>query len=56
MACNEIEELNNRLQDSSSYGKRVPELENKIALLSQEIERLNSIVEKKNNDIRTLGG
>lgn len=32
------------------------EAENKIALLSQEVERLNAVVEKKNSEIRNLGG
>lgn len=27
-----------------------------MALLSQEVERLNSVIEKKNNEIRALGG
>jgi chromosome segregation ATPase len=48
-ACNEIEGLQKRLVDSSSHNKRIPDLENKVAMLSQEIERLNSVIEKKNN-------
>jgi len=31
--------------------KNIADMETKIALLSQEIERLNSILEKKNQDI-----
>lgn len=30
--------------------------ENKIALISQELERLNGVIERKNNEIRALGG
>ncbi len=35
-------------------GRKVAEYESKIALLSQEIERLNSILEKKNQEIGNL--
>ena len=30
--------------------------ENKIKILSEECERLNNLVQKKNNEIRNLGG
>lgn len=56
IACNEIEDLKKRLQDSSNFNRKIPELENKLALLSQEVERLNSVIEKKNAEIRALGG
>jgi chromosome segregation ATPase len=36
--------------------KRIAEYENKIGLLSQELERLNGVIERKNNEIRALGG
>jgi peptidoglycan hydrolase CwlO-like protein len=49
IACNDIEELKKRLQESMNTNRKIPEYENKIALLSQEIERLNSVVEKKNS-------
>jgi hypothetical protein len=39
-----------------SFKKFAFESESKIALLSQECERLNSVVEKKNGEIRALGG
>jgi chromosome segregation ATPase len=42
------------LNDSSNVNRRVPELEGKIAMLSQEIERLNSILDKKNGEIKAL--
>ena len=32
------------------------ESENRIAMLAQECERLNALVEKRNNEIRALGG
>ncbi len=51
----ENEDLRRRLvdtgNDNRSTNQRVAEYENKIALLSQEIERLNSVVEKKNNEV-----
>jgi chromosome segregation ATPase len=37
-------------------GRRNADSENKIAMLSQELERLNGVIEKKNNEIRALGG
>ena len=46
IVCNENEELQKRLGDSSRKGA---EVENKIAMLSQEIERLNGVIASKNN-------
>jgi len=40
----ENEDLRRRLVDSGDSNRRIAEYENKIALLSQEIERLNSVV------------
>jgi chromosome segregation ATPase len=40
----------------SGNKKNSAEYENKIALLTQELERLNSVIERKNNEIRALGG
>ena len=34
--------------------RQIREYENRVALLSQQIERLNSIVEAKNREIRSL--
>ncbi len=34
--------------------KRIAEYETKIAALSAEIERLNSVIDKKNNEIKAL--
>ena len=36
--------------------KKIAEYENKIAMLGQELERLNGVIERKNNEIRALGG
>lgn len=54
ITCNENEELKRRLQDAGAAGKRIPEYESKIAVLSQEIERLNGVIDKKNGEIKTL--
>lgn len=55
--CDECDELKRRLTDNDNGFKRYRgEVENKIAMLSQEIERLNGLVQKKNNQIRALGG
>ena len=49
--------MNKKLQENdNNFKKYRSQSENKIALLSQQIERLNSIIEKKNNEIRALGG
>lgn len=48
ITCNENEELKRRLQEITTTSRKTPELEAKVALLSQEIERLNSILDKKN--------
>jgi uncharacterized small protein (DUF1192 family) len=42
--------------DASVANKKVADYENKIALLSQELERLNNVIERKNSEIRALGG
>ena len=34
--------------------RKIAEYENRIALLSQEIERLNSVIEKKNHEVGGL--
>ena len=35
-------------------GRKIAEYENRIAMLSQEIERLNSVIEKKNQELGNL--
>lgn len=54
ITCNENEELKRRLQDSSISNKKITEYESKVALLSQEIERLNGVIDKKNSEIKGL--
>ena len=51
------EENKKRIQELETQNKRlVPESENKVAILSQECERLNTLAEKRANEIRALGG
>ncbi len=57
ITCNENEDLKRRLQEvGGDASRKISEYENKIALLSQELERLNGVIERKNNEIRALGG
>ncbi len=51
ITCNENEELKRRVNDT---GRKMAEYENRIAVLNQEIERLNVIIESKNKEIRSL--
>lgn len=52
IVCKDNEELKKKLDEIG--GKRLPEYENRIAVLSQEIERLNGVLEKKNIDLGNL--
>ena len=52
VVCHDNEELKRKLDEIG--GKRVPEYENRIAILSQEIERLNGVLEKKNVELGNL--
>jgi uncharacterized coiled-coil protein SlyX len=52
----ENEQFKKQLVNFSNSNKRIPDLENKVAMLSQEIERLNTVVERKNGEIKALGG
>ena len=57
VACNDIETLQRKIEELGSGNKKTTaENENKIALLTQELERLNGVIERKNNEIRALGG
>ncbi len=53
MATEEIERLNRVLKDRNiefrEVQNKIPQYENKVAMLSQEIERLNLVIEKKNS-------
>ena len=44
------------MQEAGTVNRKVPEYEGKIATLSQEIERLNLIIDKKNSEIKGLKG
>lgn len=48
LTCNENEQLKRQISQMGEMGKKIAEYENRIALLSQEIERLNSVIEGKN--------
>ncbi len=57
ITCNEYEELKRKFQEyGGDASKRISEYEGKVALLSQEIERLNGVIERKNSEIKALGG
>jgi uncharacterized coiled-coil DUF342 family protein len=48
--CNENEDLKRRLQEvGGDASRKIAEYENKIAMLGQELERLNGVIERKNN-------
>jgi uncharacterized small protein (DUF1192 family) len=49
IVCDESDAMKRKIQELDNANKKLrAEAENKIALLSQECERLNGIVEKKN--------
>jgi uncharacterized small protein (DUF1192 family) len=53
----QTEEFKKKINDQDNHLKRVvTEYENKINILKEECERLNGLVEKKNSEIRALGG
>ena len=55
--CIENDEYKKRLNEYEHGIKRISvESENKVKILSQEVERLNKVIEKKNGEIRALGG
>ncbi len=57
LVCAENEELKRRfLENENQLKKNRGETESKIAILSQECERLNALVEKRNSEIKALGG
>lgn len=43
-------------ENDNGFKRYRSEVESKIALMSQEIERLNGIIGKKNEQIQMLGG
>ena len=57
IVCGQNEELKKRLQEGDNVIKKIKaESDNKVNYISKECERLNSIIEKKNSEIRALGG
>jgi chromosome segregation ATPase len=57
VVCGENDDLKRRVAELESVTKRFKsEGDNKVTILSQECERLNAMVEKKNGEIRALGG
>lgn len=57
IVCAENDELKKRVTDYEAAIKRFnAESENKVRILTQECEKLNAIVEKRNGEIRALGG
>ena len=57
LTCAENEELKRRLIEAESISKKTrSEGDNKLQILTQECERLNSLVEKRNSEIRAMGG
>ena len=57
IVCGENDELKKRVSDYENAFKRLnSESENKVKILTQECERLNTLAEKRANEIRALGG
>ena len=55
--CGELDATKKKLGDTEDAWKRMKaEFENKVNILTQECERLNALVEKRNAEIRALGG
>ena len=55
--CGELDVNKKKLSDTEEAWKRMKaEFENKVNILTQECERLNALVEKRNSEIRALGG
>ena len=52
--CAENEDLKQKVQTLGGTSRRLPEYESKIALLSQEVERLTQQLQKKTADMNNL--
>lgn len=48
---NENEQLSKRLRETTETARRVPEYESKIAMLGQEIERLNGLLRMRGDEL-----
>ena len=56
LTCAENEELQRRIVELNKQVKGMGEYENKFQMFTEELHRLNGTIEKKNNEIRVLGG
>jgi predicted nucleic acid-binding Zn-ribbon protein len=57
IVCDEGDAMKRKVQELDNANKKLrAEAESKIGMLTQECERLNVVVEKKNSEIRSLGG
>ena len=55
--CGELDQTNKKLSETENAWKQLKgESDNRHQIMGQEIERLNALVEKRNNEIRALGG
>jgi uncharacterized small protein (DUF1192 family) len=54
ISCNEIEALQRQIQEMGKVSKKAGESESKVAILSEEVERLNGVLEKKNIELGNL--
>jgi chromosome segregation ATPase len=55
--CGELDQTRKQLAETENAWKRLKaESENKAGVMAEEITRLNGLIEKKNNEIRALGG
>ena len=55
--CGELDETKKKLNHTEDAWKRMKaEFENKVNILTGECERLNALVEKRNKEIKDLGG
>lgn len=52
----ENDDYRRKLQETSEIQRKISEYENRIALTTQEIERLNSIIRTKSEEINGLEG
>ena len=52
----ESDDYRRKLQETSEIQRKISEYENSIALTTQEIERLNSIIRTKSEEINGLEG
>ena len=55
--CGELDENKRKLTETEGAWKRLKsESDGKMHSMAEEIQRLNGIIEKKNQEIRNLGG